>query len=58
MFSSGWAQAEISVVWHAGEQMVLPVAFYRDAFALIDASISVVILAMAGMATGRANVND
>ena len=36
VFASGWAQDELSVVWHAGEPMVLPIAFYRDAFALID----------------------
>jgi uncharacterized protein len=37
VFSSGWAEEGLSVVWHAGEPMVLPVAFYRDAFAMIDA---------------------
>jgi uncharacterized protein len=37
VFASGWANEGLSVVWHAGEPMVLPVAFYRDAFALIDA---------------------
>jgi len=36
VFASGWANEGLSVVWHAGEPMVLPVAFYRDAFALID----------------------
>lgn len=36
VFASGWADEELSVVWHAGEPMVLPVAFYRRAFALID----------------------
>jgi uncharacterized protein len=37
VFASGWAAEGLSVVWHAGEPMVLPVAFYRDAFAMIDA---------------------
>ncbi len=37
VFASGWANEGLSVVWHAGEPMVLPIAFYRDAFALIDA---------------------
>jgi len=36
VFSSGWLQDELSVVWHAGEPMVLPVEFYRRAFRLID----------------------
>src|SRR5258708_446098 len=35
-FASGWAVDGLSVVWHAGEPMVLPIAFYRRAFALID----------------------
>jgi len=36
VFASGWLQGCLSVVWHAGEPMVLPVAFYRDAFRIID----------------------
>jgi uncharacterized protein len=36
VFASGWADEGLSVVWHAGEPMVLPVAFYRRAFALIE----------------------
>jgi uncharacterized protein len=36
VFASGWADEGLSVVWHAGEPLVLPVAFYRRAFALID----------------------
>jgi uncharacterized protein len=37
VFASGWAEEGLSVVWHAGEPMVLPIAFYRRAFALVDA---------------------
>ena len=37
VFASGWADEGLSVVWHAGEPLVLPIAFYRRAFALIDA---------------------
>ncbi len=37
VFASGWLGDSLSVVWHAGEPMVLPIAFYRDAFALIEA---------------------
>jgi uncharacterized protein len=36
VFASGWADEGLSVVWHAGEPMVLPIEFYRRAFALID----------------------
>jgi uncharacterized protein len=36
VFASGWFGDAVSVVWHAGEPMVLPIAFYRDAFALIE----------------------
>jgi uncharacterized protein len=37
VFASGWVQDLLSVVWHAGEPMVLPTSFYRDAFRIIDA---------------------
>ena len=36
VFASGWARDHLSVVWHAGEPMVLPVAFYAEAFRLVD----------------------
>ncbi|HUC72795.1 MAG TPA: cyclophane-forming radical SAM/SPASM peptide maturase GrrM/OscB [Stellaceae bacterium] len=36
VFSSGWFGEGLSVVWHAGEPMVLPIPFYRDAFALVE----------------------
>jgi uncharacterized protein len=36
VFASGWLGDGLSVVWHAGEPMVLPIAFYQDAFRLID----------------------
>jgi uncharacterized protein len=37
VFGSGWVRDCLSVVWHAGEPMVLPIGFYRDAFRMIDA---------------------
>ncbi len=37
VFASGWVRDCLSVVWHAGEPMVLPIGFYRDAFRTIDA---------------------
>ena len=36
VFASGWAKEGLSVVWHAGEPMVLPIAFYRRAFEIIE----------------------
>jgi uncharacterized protein len=36
VFAAGWARDCLSVVWHAGEPMVLPIGFYRDAFRMID----------------------
>jgi len=36
VFASGWIDQELSVVWHAGEPLVLPIAFYRDALTMID----------------------
>jgi uncharacterized protein len=35
-FASGWSSPELTVVWHAGEPLVAPLAFYREAFAIID----------------------
>jgi uncharacterized protein len=36
VFASGWTGDRLSVVWHAGEPMVLPIEFYREAFCMID----------------------
>ena len=36
VFTSGWAAPDITVIWHAGEPLVMPPGFYRDAFALIE----------------------
>jgi uncharacterized protein len=36
LFASGWLGDGLSVIWHAGEPMVLPIDFYRRAFRLID----------------------
>ena len=36
VFASGWVGDCLSVVWHAGEPMVAPVEFYRNAFRMID----------------------
>ncbi len=36
VFASGWVDGGFSVVWHAGEPLVLPIDFYRRAFRLID----------------------
>jgi len=36
VFASGWVGDNLSVVWHAGEPMVLPIDFYCTAFRMID----------------------
>jgi uncharacterized protein len=36
VFQSGWLGDTLSVVWHAGEPMVLPIGFYREAFSLVE----------------------
>src|SRR4051812_29699310 len=35
-FTSGLVQQPFTVLWHAGEPLVLPVAFYEEATALLD----------------------
>jgi uncharacterized protein len=34
IFQSGWARDRLTAIWHAGEPMVMPISFYRDAFDL------------------------
>jgi uncharacterized protein len=36
VFASGWACAELTIIWHAGEPLVMPVSFYDEAFRLIE----------------------
>jgi uncharacterized protein len=36
VFASGWCAPELTVIWHAGEPLVLPIAYYRDAFDRIE----------------------
>src|SRR5882762_3936967 len=36
VFASGWVRDGVTIVWHAGEPMVLPIDFYGRAFRLID----------------------
>jgi uncharacterized protein len=37
LFASGWAAPRVTVIWHAGEPLVVPPSFYREAFAAIEA---------------------
>jgi uncharacterized protein len=37
VFASGWASDELTVIWHAGEPLVVPPAFYENAFQTIAA---------------------
>jgi uncharacterized protein len=36
LFRAGWADRRLDVAWHAGEPTVLPIEFYRRAFAILD----------------------
>jgi uncharacterized protein len=36
VFGSGWASDDLSLIWHAGEPLVVPVAFYQTAFETIE----------------------
>jgi uncharacterized protein len=35
VFASGWASDELTVIWHAGEPLVVPPSFYESAFQMI-----------------------
>ncbi len=37
VFASGWACERLTVIWHAGEPLVLPVSYYETAFKAIEA---------------------
>jgi uncharacterized protein len=37
VFASSWASQELTVIWHAGEPLVVPPAFYESAFQTIAA---------------------
>jgi uncharacterized protein len=37
VFASGWASDDLSVIWHAGEPLVVSPAFYERAFQAIEA---------------------
>jgi uncharacterized protein len=37
VFSSGWASEDLTVIWHAGEPLVVPPEFYARAFERIEA---------------------
>jgi len=36
LFASSWMQPHVTVIWHAGEPLVVPVAFYETAFDVIE----------------------
>lgn len=37
IFASGWTERSLTVIWHAGEPLVVPVSFYATAFKAIEA---------------------
>jgi uncharacterized protein len=36
LFESGWTAPHVNVIWHAGEPLVMPIDFYRQAFTTIE----------------------
>jgi uncharacterized protein len=36
VFASGWVADELTIIWHAGEPLVLPTSFYESAFETIE----------------------
>jgi uncharacterized protein len=37
IFTSGWTGEGVTIIWHAGEPLVVPVSFYQAAFECIEA---------------------
>src|SRR5271170_5350880 len=37
IFASGWSSPYLTVIWHAGEPLVLPTSYYQSAFEAIEA---------------------
>jgi uncharacterized protein len=37
IWASGWASPQMTIIWHAGEPLVLPVSYYETAFKAIEA---------------------
>src|SRR5277367_3122682 len=37
IFASGWSSPYLTVIWHAGEPLVLPTSYYQAAFEAIEA---------------------
>ena len=37
IFASGWSSPYLTVIWHAGEPLVLPPSYYQAAFEAIEA---------------------
>jgi|HubBroStandDraft_1064217.scaffolds.fasta_scaffold12191_2 uncharacterized protein len=37
VFSSGWVKEGLTVIWHAGEPLVLPISYYEAAFTTVEA---------------------
>lgn len=36
VFASGWTRERLTIIWHAGEPLVVPISFYETAFQKID----------------------
>jgi uncharacterized protein len=36
VFASGWLADDLTIIWHAGEPLVVPLSFYQSAFELVE----------------------
>lgn len=52
------AASEVSVVWHAGEPLVLPISFYRTAFAAFEPLRNLGLRVSHGFQTNGTLIND
>ncbi|MFI5033668.1 MAG: cyclophane-forming radical SAM/SPASM peptide maturase GrrM/OscB [Reyranellales bacterium] len=58
LFASGWSAPHLTVVWHAGEPLVAPIAFYREAFAAIEKLRSPSVLVRHAFQTNGMLIDD
>jgi uncharacterized protein len=58
LFASGWVRDRLDVVWHAGEPMVLPIDFYRQALRMIDRMRPPALRVLHHLQTNATLIND
>jgi uncharacterized protein len=55
---SPYVSEQVTIVWHAGEPLVLPVAYYRDAFAILAAAAPPALQITHGVQTNGVLLDD